>query len=88
MDRSTEPNHATSLPGTHPSAVGLFRAAARDRPVRAGFGLGVEYAMFASAVGLALGLFVTRVPLRVADRVLGLRVRERFIALLARISPG
>jgi hypothetical protein len=56
--------------------------------VRVGFGLLVEYAMFASGVFLALALFFTRVPLRVADRAFGLRLRERFIELLARISPG
>jgi hypothetical protein len=88
MNRGTEPTNAVSPAGARTSAVERFRAAARDEPVRAGLGLGLEYAMFASAVGLALGLFATRVPLRVADRVLGLRVRERFISLLARISPG
>jgi hypothetical protein len=63
-------------------------ASLRERPLVAGFVLGLEYAMFASAVGLALGLFATRVPLRVADRMFGLRLRERFVELLARVSPG
>jgi hypothetical protein len=70
------------------SAVGLFRDALRERPVRTGLGLGVEYAMFASGMGLALSLFVTRVPLRLVDRAFGLSLRERFIELIARLSPG
>lgn len=48
----------------------------------------VEYLMFASAVFLALMLFLTRVPMRILDRTLGLRLRERFVDFLARISPG
>jgi len=88
MNRGTEPTNTGSQPGANQSAVGLFRVAARGRPVRAGLGLGVEYAMFASAVGLALGLFVTRVPLRALDRALGSNLRERFIELIAKISPG
>jgi hypothetical protein len=44
--------------------------------------------MFAAAVFLALGLFLTRAPLRVLDRTLGWRLRERFVDLLARVSPG
>ena len=88
MNRGTEPSNTGSQPGANQRAVGLFRNAARGRAIRATLGLGVEYAMFASAVGLALGLFATRVPLRALDRALGLRVRERFIELIARISPG
>ncbi len=70
------------------SALELFEASVRKRPIGASAGLVVEYAMFASAVGLALGLAATRVPLRVADRTLGLHLRERFVELLARVSPG
>jgi hypothetical protein len=65
-----------------------FREAWRRRPVRTTLGLGVEYGMFASGMGLAAAMFVTRVPLRLLDRATGLRLRERFIELLARISPG
>jgi hypothetical protein len=57
-------------------------------PVRALGGLVVEYLMFASAVCLAVGLYLTRVPLRFVDRRLGLSLRERFVEALARISPG
>jgi hypothetical protein len=78
----------TNLREASRNPVALLTAALREHPLRAGVGLGVEYAMFASAVGLALGLFATRVPLRVVDRALGLRARERFIELIARISPG
>jgi hypothetical protein len=66
----------------------LFWAALRDRPLRVGFGLVVEYGMFASGMALALGLFVARVPLRLLDGAFGLGLRERFIELIARISPG
>jgi hypothetical protein len=75
-------------PARSRSALALFWPAFRGRPVRVGFGLIVEYAMFASGVFLALALFSTRVPLRIADRAFGLRLRERFIELLARVSPG
>jgi hypothetical protein len=44
--------------------------------------------MFASAVFLALALFLTRVPMALLDRALGWRLRERFIDLIARVSPG
>ena len=57
-------------------------------PVSAAFGLLVEYLMFASAVFLALMLYFTRVPLRVLDEAFGLRLRERFVDFLARVSPG
>jgi len=60
----------------------------RVSPLRDGLGLFVEYAMFASAVFLALMLFATRVPLRVLDRAFGWRLRERFVDFLARVSPG
>jgi hypothetical protein len=66
----------------------LFWAALRARPLRVGFGLIAEYAMFASGMMLALGLFLARVPLRVLDRAFGLDLRERFIEIVARISPG
>jgi hypothetical protein len=69
----------TPLPVTRAERTGLLRAA---------LGLPVEYAMFASAVFLALFLFATRVPLRLVDRTFGIRLRERFVDLLARISPG
>jgi hypothetical protein len=57
-------------------------------PARASFDLVVEYLMFASAVFLALVLFATRVPLRLLDHTLGLRLRERFVDFIARLSPG
>lgn len=95
MDDGIEPTLSSRAPVVVPesvaaqrSAAELFREAARGRPIRAGLGLGVEYAMFASAVGLAVTLFATRVPLRVVDRAFGLDLRGRFVELLARISPG
>lgn len=69
-------------------ALSLFGSALRQHPLRHGFGLFVEYGMFASAVFLALALFLTRIPLGIVDRAFGLRLRERFIELLARVSPG
>lgn len=70
------------------SAVVLFWAAARKNPVRTVLGLVVEYAMFASAIFLALALLATRVPLRVLDGTFGLRLRERFVDFLGKVSPG
>ncbi|HKU42612.1 MAG TPA: hypothetical protein VJR89_30850 [Polyangiales bacterium] len=70
------------------SAPARFGRAFSARPVGSLLGLGVEYAMFASGLGLALGLFATRLPLRAVDRAFGLQLRERFVDLLARISPG
>jgi len=83
MDPSTTSNSAT-----HPAPTARFGEALRERPLRVSAGLGVEYAMFASGLGLAVCLFATRVPLRITDRVLGLRLRDRFVDLLARVSPG
>jgi hypothetical protein len=87
MEPRVEPTLPLHEPATQRGVV-VFREALRERPVRTAAGLALEYAMFASAVGLALALFATRVPLRFADRALGLRLRERFIDLLARVSPG
>jgi hypothetical protein len=78
----------TTTSNGHTGATARFGDALRDKPLRASVGLGVEYAMFASAVGLAATLFATRVPLRITDRVLGTRLRDRFVELLARVSPG
>jgi hypothetical protein len=78
----------SSTPATQHSGGEHFREAWRRRPVRTTLGLGVEYGMFASGVGLALALFLTRVPMSLLDRATGARLRERFIELLARISPG
>ena len=77
-----------NAPSAQRGAFAFFADALRERPVRSLLGLVVEYAMFASAVGLALALFATRVPLRLVDRAFGLRLRERFVELLARVSPG
>lgn len=81
MDPNTTSNGKTA-------ATTRFGATLREQPLRTSGGLVVEYAMFASGLGLALALFATRVPLRITDRVLGLRLRDRFIELLARVSPG
>ena len=75
-------------PETHQSAAHLFREKLSQGAGSAIAGLFVEYLMFAAAVFLALLLFLTRVPLSLVDRGLGLRLRERFVDLLARISPG
>lgn len=83
MNRGIEPHSSATE-----RSISLFRAAARERPIGAAAGLVVEYAMFASAVGLALALFATRVPMGALDRALGTRVRERFVELLAKVSPG
>ena len=77
-----------SMPAAVRSGGEHFREAWRQKPVRTTLGLGVEYAMFASGLGLATALFLTRVPMRLVNRATGLRLREHFIELLARISPG
>jgi len=73
-----EPLHAPAEP---PSATS-------GRALSTVVGLGLEYLMFASAIFLALLLFATRVPLRILDRALGLRLRERVVDFLAWVSPG
>jgi hypothetical protein len=78
----------STTPAADRSGAEHFREAWRQKPVRTSLGLAIEYGMFASAVGLAAGLFLTRWPMRAVDRATGLRLRERFIELLARISPG
>jgi hypothetical protein len=72
-----------SLSGTE-----LFTESLRRKPVGTSLGLVVEYLTFASAVSLALSLYLTRKPMAFVDRVLGLRLRGRFLELIARISPG
>jgi hypothetical protein len=73
---------------TSQDGIALFWAALRKSPLRKGVGLLIEYAMFAAGVFLALALLLARVPLRFIDRALGLRLRERFIDFVARLSPG
>ena len=85
---ATPSTAALAKPEPSLSSVTLLRASLRRRPVRTAFGLLVEYATFASAVFLALSLYLTRVPMRLVDRALGLCLRERFVNLLARVSPG
>jgi hypothetical protein len=68
------------------NALRDFSNELRRAPLRAG--LVVEYSMFASAVFLAASLRATRTPMAVVDRYLGLRLRERFVDLIAKISPG
>ena len=70
------------------SGVGLFAHALRQKPLGTSLGLVVEYLTFASAVFLAMSLYLTRKPMAFVDRLLGLRLRERFLELIARISPG
>lgn len=89
MNHRAPPSTSAKDPNdTTRRGVALFQAELQAQPIRASLGLGVEYAMFASGASLALGLFATRVPLRLIDRALGLRLRERFIDLLAKASPG
>ena len=89
MDSGAVPiPHAPREARTHRSAGALFRDAVRAHPLGSSLGLAVEYAMFAAGVALALALFATRVPMRLIDRTFGLSLRERFVELLARVSPG
>ena len=70
------------------SGLALFGHELRRRPLRTAARLVVEYSMFFAAVALALALFVTRKPLALLDRALGLRLRERFVDFIAKMSPG
>ena len=70
------------------SGTGLFMEALRQKPLGTSVGLVVEYLTFASAVFLAITLYLTRKPMAFVDRLLGLRLRERFVDLIARVSPG
>jgi hypothetical protein len=70
------------------SSLSLFWKDSRGNPLVAAYKLAAEYLTFFAAVGFALTLGATRLPMRVLDRALGLRLRERFIDLIARISPG
>jgi hypothetical protein len=89
MNKSADPSTlAPAKRNTSQSSIALFGVALRQRPLFTSLYLVVEYAMFAAAVSLALGLFLTRGPLRFVDGVFGLRLRERFIDLIARLSPG
>ena len=78
----------SGAPTVQASALTHFTGAVKTRPFGAAFGLVVEYLMFASAVFLALLLFATRIPLRIVDGAFGLRLRERFVDFIARVSPG
>ena len=70
------------------SGIERLGQALRERPLRTLLGLLVEYAGFVAACIFALLLIVTRVPLALIDRSTGLRLRERCIELIARVSPG
>jgi hypothetical protein len=75
-------------PEARRSGLALFGRELRRRPIRTTVRLLVEYLMFCAAVLLALGLFVTRKPMALLDRTLGLRLRERFVDFIAKMSPG
>lgn len=70
------------------SGVERLGRALRERPLRTLLGLLVEYAGFVAACIFALLLLVTRLPLALIDRSTGLRLRERAIELISRVSPG
>ncbi|HEX4475174.1 MAG TPA: hypothetical protein VH142_08865 [Polyangiaceae bacterium] len=70
------------------NAVQMFVGEFRKDRARAVTGMAVEYATFAAAVSLAATLYATRAPMALLDRRLGLRLRERFVDAIARISPG
>jgi hypothetical protein len=74
--------------GTSLSALALFRARLRREPLRAVLDMFGQYLQFAAAVCFALLLALTRVPLRWLDRGFGLRIRERCVDVIARVSPG
>lgn len=70
------------------SDVALFWQKLRTSPLRTAGSLAVEYAMFEAATALALSVYLTRKPLVFVERVSGIRVRQRFVDFVARLSPG
>ena len=65
-----------------------FGRALRENPPRAMARLCVEYSGYFAAWGFVAFLVATRRPLRAIDRRFGLRLRERVIDAIARVSPG
>jgi hypothetical protein len=88
MPEQSSPSPVADSPETHLTGTGPFAVELKKAPAMTSLGLVAEYGMFASAIFLAGSLYATRVPMRAVDRVLGLRLRERFIDLIARASPG
>lgn len=70
------------------SGLALFGRELRRRPLRAASRLFVEYAGYLAACFFVLLLLATRVPFRLLDRAFGVRLRERCIDAIARLSPG
>lgn len=70
------------------TGLALFRRELSRRPFGAVLGLSIEYAAYVAAWIFVLLLLLTRLPLRWLDRVCGLRLRERFIELIARVAKG
>jgi hypothetical protein len=68
--------------------VALFGRRLRVRPLSAILGLALEYAGYFAACLFVIALLLTRAPLRLLDWAFGLRLRERAINLIARVSPG
>ena len=68
--------------------LALFGRALSKRPLGAMLGLVIEYLGYLAACLFVMILLLTRLPLRLVDRAFGLRLRERFIDLIARVSPG
>lgn len=68
--------------------LSLFWLSVKRRPLATLFGLPLEYLTFFAAVLFGIFLLLTRAPLAAIDRASGSRLRERFIELIARISPG
>lgn len=84
----TEGHRADTENAESQSGVRLFGEALAQKPLRTSLGLAVEYLTFGSAVFMALSLYATRKPMAAVDRAFGLGLRQRFVDLIARISPG
>lgn len=70
------------------NGIEQFGRSLRARPLHTLLGLGLEYAGYLAACVFALLLIATRAPLAWLERGTGLRLRERLIELIARVSPG
>ena len=74
--------------GERDSPLRRFGRELRRRPAAALLWLLLEYLQYMGGIGFSLVLLITRVPLRILDRITGLRVRERLIETVARLFPG
>lgn len=70
------------------SGLRLFLAKLRARPTAALAGLLLDYATYAAMVPFFVLLWTFKWPLRLLDRVTGLRVRKAIVDAIAKVAHG